>query len=276
MKIGHFKKVFEGKKANQGSEASVQDHIVVEEALQINLNGKPFTVTMRTPGSDRHLIQGLLFTEGVYTEVNELEMKAIDFTKEGYPAVVNVLIPPAKIGGSYYQSRSMLSVSSCGICGKRELSDILNGGSPLTTDLTIDTTSVKKMFKTMGTKQVAFQCTGGSHAAAVFSEMGNLLTTEEDIGRHNAVDKAIGHLINEGKLEIASFMLVSGRVSYEIVSKTYKAGIPFLAAVSSPSSLSIESADAMGMTLMAFCRGEAITCYTHPERMKIIHIHPNQ
>jgi FdhD protein len=274
MKIGHFKKVFEGKKANQGSTASVQDHIVVEEALQINLNGKPFTVTMRTPGSDLHLIRGLLFTEGIYTDKDDLKMKAIDFTKEGHPAVVNVLIPAKNIGGAYYQSRSMLSVSSCGICGKRELSDLLNGGEPLSTDFIIDPTSIVEMFKTMRSKQVAFQCTGGSHAAAVFSESGVLLATAEDIGRHNAVDKVIGQLINEDKMEKSNTILVSGRISYEIVSKTYKAAIPFLAAVSSPSSLSIESADAMGMTLMAFCRDEAITCYSHSERMNTTRLTP--
>ncbi len=196
MKISHFKKVFEGTKSDQGDISAVKDHIVVEEALQINLNGKPFTVTMRTPGSDRFLIRGLLFTEGIYTAPDTLKMKVSENTRDGYPAVVDVWIPAEHIGGSYYQSRSMLSVSSCGICGKRELSDLLHGGEPLTSDLHISTESIQTMFDTMKSNQVTFKCTGGSHAAAVFTVSGELLALEEDIGRHNAVDKVIGHLIN--------------------------------------------------------------------------------
>ena len=267
MKIGHFKKVYNGVKSQKGKITSVQDHIVVEEALQININGKPFTVTMRTPGSDRYLIRGLLFTEGIYTGSEALKMKVSDYTREGFPAVVEVWIPAEYIGGAYYQSRSMLSVSSCGICGKRELSDLLQDGTPLKSKASFSQEEIIKMFDRMRSSQVTFQCTGGSHAAAVFSVSGELLALEEDIGRHNAVDKVIGRLINEDKKEQGVHMLVSGRVSFEIVSKTFKAGIPFLSAVSSPSSLSIESAEAMGITLTAFCRGENITCYSNHHRL---------
>ncbi|NNF33451.1 MAG: formate dehydrogenase accessory sulfurtransferase FdhD [Saprospiraceae bacterium] len=274
MNISHFKKVYQGLKSHHGEVSKVEDHIVVEEALQINLNGKPFTVTMRTPGSDRYLIRGLLFTEGIYTGQDALKMKAIEFTEEGYPAIVNVSIPPSEIGGAYYQTRSMLSVSSCGICGKRELTDLLQGGDPLNDELKMELSIISKMFTKMKKLQVAFHCTGGSHAAAVFTESGELIAIQEDIGRHNAVDKVIGHLINEGQLDKVKCILVSGRISYEIVSKTYKAGISFLAAVSSPSSLSIESARGMGITLMAFCRGEAITCYTHEDRIVLTQLTP--
>jgi len=274
MNISHFKKVYQGLKSHHGAVPKVEDHIVVEEALQINLNGKPFTVTMRTPGSDRYLIRGLLYTEGIYSGHDELKMKAIEYTEEGYPAIVNVSIPPSEIGGAYYQTRSMLSVSSCGICGKRELTDLLQGGAPLDNELKLELSDISDMFAKMKKQQVAFHCTGGSHAAAVFTETGELIAIEEDIGRHNAVDKLIGHLVNEGKLQQARCILVSGRISYEIVSKTYRAGISFLAAVSSPSSLSIESARAMGITLMAFCRGEAITCYTHEERLEKTQLTP--
>ena len=266
MKISHFKKVFEGKKSDKGQVSSVQDHIVVEEALQINLNGKPFTVTMRTPGSDRYLIRGLLFTEGIYTADEELKMKVSEYTADGYPAIVDVWIPAEHIGGAYYQSRSMLSVSSCGICGKRELSDLRQGGESLKSQHNVNEEALRQMFEKMKSAQVTFQCTGGSHAAAVFTDSGDMLALEEDIGRHNAVDKVIGHLLKEGEMERGKIILVSGRVSYEIVSKTYKAGLPILAAVSSPSSLSIESAKAMGITLLAFCRGKVITCYSHSER----------
>ena len=274
MKIGHFKKIFTGKKTHQDGIQEVNDAIVVEEALQINLNGKAFTVTMRTPGSDRHLITGLLYTEGIYTARDPLKMKVAEHTQEGYPAVVDVWIPPEHLGGPYYQSRSMLSVSSCGICGKRELNDLLKGGKPLSSNFTVNPDSIKEMFNIMQGSQVTFQCTGGSHAAAVFDDSGDLLALEEDIGRHNAVDKIIGHLINDQSLEKGKILLVSGRVSYEIVSKAYKAKIPIIAAVSSPSSLSIESSEAMGISLMSFCRVEVITCYTHDYRMTYSKVTP--
>ena len=271
MKIGHFKKIFKATKAEVDTFKEVQDSIVVEEALQINLNGKAFTVTMRTPGSDRFLIRGLLFTEGIYTAGEALKMKVAEFTNEGYPAVVDVWIQPEYLGGAYYQSRSMLSVSSCGICGKRELNDLLKGGGPLKTEEMVDPGLIKKMYGIMRSNQTAFKCTGGSHAAAVFDKNGVLIAVEEDIGRHNAVDKVIGNILCSPEDYQPLFMLVSGRVSYEIVSKTYKAGIPFLAAVSSPSSLSIESANEMGITLMAFCRGDVLTCYTQKDRMVASH-----
>ena len=261
------KKYYKAVKNDSHGSIPVKDAIIVEEALQININAKPYTVTMRTPGSDEALIRGLLFTEGIYSGSTQPNLKIVDHTKDGIPSSIGVWIAHDNIEEGFYQSRSMISVSSCGICGKRELSDILIDGKILSTTDKLTPAMVSNMLIVMKDKQIAFKETGGSHAAAAFDLNGVLLAIEEDIGRHNAVDKVIGDLLNTNTLEKATCMLVSGRVSFEIVSKTYKAGIPFLAAVSSPSSLSIETADAMGITLMAFCRDRALTCYSHSDRI---------
>ena len=260
-------KQFKAIKNIENAMTHVADTIIVEEALQININGKPYTITMRTPGSDKALIRGLFFTEGIYSGKEKLKVKTIETTEDGILSSVNVWIPQNQIGGTYYQSRSMLSVSSCGICGKRELDDLMLGGKRLKPKSKLDTALLVPMFETMRKSQVNFEETGGSHAAAAFDINGRLLAIEEDIGRHNAVDKVIGNLLDKSQLDKASCMLVSGRVSFEIVSKTYKAGIPYLAAVSSPSSLSIETAEAMGITLLAFCRGNAMTCYSNANQL---------
>lgn len=245
----------------------VEDEIITEEALQILINGKPFTVTMRTPGDDEELIRGLLFTEDIYTEKKPLSVKVIDWNEEEIPTLINVAIPPALIGHSFYEARSMMSVSSCGICGKKQWTEQKADLEILNFQYKIDSSWFLPLFEKMKTKQSLFHLTGGCHAAACFDIYGNMLSIKEDIGRHNAVDKVIGDLLISKVLDKAVIILVSGRISYEIVSKAYKGKIPFLAAVSSPSTLSIKVADDLGMTLLGFCRKNSLTCYAHPERI---------
>ena len=263
------RKVFKASKFDSDKQTMVEDSIVLEEALQININGKPFTITMRTPGSDHHLIRGLLFTEDIYKDSEEVRIECVEKNEDGIPKIMNVWIPAQHLGGSYYQSRSMLSVSSCGICGKKELEDLILEGGALEANSKFSVNELPELFKQMRKHQLNFECTGGCHAAACFDVNGNLIAIEEDIGRHNAVDKLIGALLQDNKLEKANSMLVSGRVSFEIVSKCFKAKIPFLAAVSSPSSISIETAQTLGICLMGFCRDEKMTCYSHSERLMI-------
>lgn len=256
---------FNGIKFDGPSRKKVKDQIITEEALQIYINRKPFTVTMRTPKDDDELIRGLLFTEGIYSGDDRLKCKIIEYHDREIPSLINVTLDPADIGHSYYDSRSMMSVSSCGICGKKEWAESLLDLKPLEQKIKLPSSLFPDLFLKMKEQQTIFRQTGGCHAAACFDHNGIMLTIKEDIGRHNAVDKAIGTLLNNSLLAEAKIMLVSGRISYEIVSKTYKAGIPYLAAVSSPSTLSIRVAEEMGMTLLAFCRENSLTCYTHPE-----------
>lgn len=243
-------------------QAPVQDWIVQEEPLQININGKPYTVTMRTPGNDLFLVKGLLFTENIYSDPGELAIKVLE-----EESIISVWIEPSHLRSGYYNSRSLLSVSSCGICGKRELNDLCTDNKPLEKGSYWESSMIESLFVCMNDHQASFHQTGGAHAAACFSYDGTLLSIQEDIGRHNAVDKVIGELIDKNLMRLAGGLVVSGRVSYEIVCKCYKAGVPLLAAVSSPSTMAIETAEALGLTLLGFCREDSFTCYSHPDRL---------
>ena len=260
---------YEGKKFEKGLATKIADALTIEEALQININDKPFTVTMRTPGNDMSLVRGLLHTEGIIKNQNYLpELKLKKDNNDGIVTVVELSIPKEELGEGYSNSRSLLSVSSCGICGRTELGDMSFKGKTIDNDDKINISLLNSLFEKMNTMQSDFHQSGGTHAAAVFSINGKLLCSMEDIGRHNAVDKVIGKLILLKTLDNATILTVSGRVSYEIIIKCFKAKIPFLAAVSAPSSLAVDFAKELGITLFAFCRDGRATCYSNPHRTK--------
>jgi len=252
---------------SNGEFSVVDDLLAVEVSLNIALNHVPFTVTMRSPGNDAELITGLLFTEEVYRDAPEkLEIEISDTDSEGNTLAVNVAVPAAGILKDFSSSRNLISASSCGLCGRTSFEDTLSKNR--VTDNTILTPErIELMFGRMNEHQKNFQLTGGTHAAAAFTEDGSLLSVMEDIGRHNAVDKVIGDLIIRKKLGSARCLLVSGRLSYEIVNKCSAAGIPFLASVSAPSNMAVEMASDRGITLMAFCRKNKLTIYSHPEKV---------
>lgn len=246
----------------------MEDPLTVEEALQVCINGKPFTLTMRTPGADIELIRGMLHCEALLTDLHYHPVVTVKKEDaQGIVTEVNLDIPESKLGSGYANTRSLLSVSSCGICGKTELSDLGFDGPPLEAETRFPATEFSALFAQMNRQQADFNQSGGTHAAAIFDADGRLLVAREDIGRHNAVDKAVGRLLLDGTLHRASAMTVSGRISYEITVKAFKAGIPFLAAVSAPSSLAVDYAKELGITLLGFCREGRATCYSHPERM---------
>jgi FdhD protein len=236
------------------------DTIVIESPLQININNEPYTVVMRTPGNDKELIRGLLFAEDIYKSPSKLNLKLIEET-ENHFTIYNALISDNDLGKGYMNKRSLLSVSSCGICGKKSLEDIEVKGDSLITTSKIDVSKINKMFEIMKTQQVIFKKTGASHAAAIFDSNYKLLDTKEDIGRHNAVDKTIGALLNRNELKQSNYLLVSGRVSYEIVTKAFIAKIPTIIAVSGCSSLAIDFSKEFGITLIGFTRGLELTIY---------------
>jgi len=263
---------YQGKKYEGNSATNVVDSLTVEEALQININGEPFTVTMRTPGDDVALVRGLLNSEGVINDQDftpDVILK--NENKNGIVTIVDLVIPADKLGSGYSNSRSLLSVSSCGICGKKELEELSFIGKVLNEKKSVDISTVKEMFDKMQLVQSAFQQSGGSHAAAAFDFSGKLLCSMEDIGRHNAVDKVVGDLLVSNSLKEAACITVSGRISYEIIIKAFKARIPILCAVSAPSTLAVDFAKELGITLLAFCRENRATCYSHPYRIKNIH-----
>lgn len=256
---------YQGQKFIDDKSTSVQDNLTVEQALQININGKAFSITMRTPGNDKELIRGLLYSEDIYRNAEELDIELIE-NKEKSTTEANLKIEEHLLKSGYLNSRSFLSAASCGICGKTELEEI-DASCKVLDDNKIDLKTLLKMFETMKASQHTFHQSGGSHAAAAFTIHAELLSIKEDIGRHNAVDKVIGQLINESRLKEAKCLTVSGRISYEIIAKAFAAKIPILAAVSAPSNLAVDFAKELGITLLGFCRENKATCYSHPQRI---------
>jgi len=260
---------YQAKKFERDSAKNAIDSLTVEEALQININNKPFTVSMRTPGDDICMVRGMLHSEGILKNPNyhpDIILKKEN--EDGIITIVDLTIPKEELGEGYSNSRSLLSVSSCGICGRTELGELSFLGKTIDNNRKLEITRLNSLFDKMNDLQHNFRQSGGTHAAAAFTIQGELISAMEDIGRHNAVDKVIGKLISLEKLKEASVLTVSGRVSYEIVIKCFKAGIPFLAAVSAPSSLAVDYAKELGITLFAFCRDERATCYSNPQRIK--------
>lgn len=254
------------------SRAATRDSLAVEAPLHLKVNGVSYTTAMRTPGDDRVLARGLLFTEGIVPE----QPSAISFSElldpeTGFIACLDAAVPSTQVLKDVEGLRSQLSASSCGVCGTRDPVQLEVSGPPIDAEVRVDLDSPKvgRMFERMREQQVEFDATGGVHGAAAFNSEGGALAVYEDIGRHNAVDKVVGALLDSGGLSSAHFLLVSGRVSYEIVYKAYRARIPFLLAVSAPSSMAVETAERMGITLAAFCRDGRFTIYTHSERASL-------
>jgi FdhD protein len=254
-------RAYEGIKETAGQAEGVHDFLTLEQPLSIAINGQPFTLTMQTPGDELELTRGLLLTEGVLKKgVEPSHIEITGKSAEGYISAVNVVMDDSALRDIQLNKRSLLSVASCGICGKTEL-DVPHGRLEISSDH-LSTEHVDRMFETMQAGQSAFLSSGGCHAAAAFNAAHKLIALREDIGRHNAVDKVIGTLMQNGRLKDARFLLVSGRVSYEIVVKCFAAGIPNLLAVSAPSSLAVDFCKELGITLYGFCRPGRATCYS--------------
>jgi len=238
----------------------VADALTPERPLQIIVNDQPFSVTMQTPGAERYLVRGLLHDEGAGAG------GFLDYVQEerGPATVVRVRLAAADVPGG---TRRLASTSSCGLCGKESVDDFWQDLAPVTRDVRIDATGLRRIHEEMRKRQSTFAGTGGSHAAAVATAAGDLRAVFEDIGRHNAVDKAIGFLLEQGGLAGADVLAVSGRVSFEIVKKCARAGLPVLSAISAPSSLAVESAERWGITLAGFCREDRATFYSRRDRV---------
>ena len=234
-----------------GREAEPFDQVSVEEPLELLVDGHPVSVLMRTPGDDEGLMLGFLLTEGIVDSVEEIERVALDY---GENRCIAFLREGTKLDLERL-SRHMFTASSCGICGKASIDAALQVSPPLTgLTLTLSEETLLGALAKMEERQKTFQQTGGLHAAALFSLGGELLSLGEDVGRHNAVDKVLGECLRARVDFGQTFLVVSGRVSFEIVQKALAARVPCLAAVSAPSSLAVETAEAGHMTLVGFLR----------------------
>lgn len=258
---------YQGLKINRKKQDFTQDILVVEAALQININNEAYTVVMRTPNDDIELIRGLLYAEDIYKGKENLIYHIIE-EKNKIPTIININIPEKELGKGYLNKRTLLSVSSCGICGKKELKDINVDGEKLENNHEFSSDELHNMYQKMQEFQKTFHSSGGSHAAGIFNTKKELLSFKEDIGRHNAVDKTIGELLIKKQLKEANYLLVSGRVSYEIVSKAFLAKIPIIVAVSACSSLAVDFAKEFGICLIGFTREDKMTIYANPSYLK--------
>lgn len=237
------------------------ESVVVERPLQIIVNNKDFSMTMQTPGNERYLVRGLLHAEGIqHSEFAEYDQ--VD-TENGTTVSVKVICKK-----EIRTDRALMSSSSCGLCGKKNLDNLFEGIEPINSNLKISAAQIQSLYSQIAYKQSLFQNTGGCHSASAADMNGQILCTFEDIGRHNAVDKVVGWLLENDKLSEAQILLVSGRISYEIIQKCAKAEIPVLTAISAPSSLSVEMADKWGITIAAFCRADRATFYSHTHRIQ--------
>lgn len=256
-------RAYQGLKSNKGQLTKTTDFLVTEAPLEININGTPFTVVMRTPGDDHALIRGLLYAEDIYKGSTPVHYTLLEQRDDGATRI-NVTIPEAHLGKGYLTKRSLLSVSSCGICGTTSLEHLESSGSPLEATFHCSSDQLFEMMERMRAQQQNFQQTGGSHAAAIFANDFSLLCLQEDIGRHNAVDKCVGTLLDSHTLPSAVFLLVSGRVSYEIVIKAFLAKIPVIVAVSACSTMAVDMAKEFGICLIGFSRNPTFTIYSNP------------
>jgi FdhD protein len=253
----------------------LEDHVTIEEPFEVRLNHRSLAVIMRTPGHDRELAMGFLFTERVIHDANDVRAIEDAIDDEGLPLanVVNVdlrtgeqMDPVTQI--DHFERHFAVS-ASCGLCGKNSIDDLMLTVPALEVEnLHITASCIYELTRQLRIGQDVFTHTGGLHAAGLFTATGELCLLREDVGRHNAVDKIIGHGLLHNTLPYSRHILVvSGRTSYEIIQKALLAGIPCIAAISAPSSLAIELAYQAGITLIGFLRDHTMNVYTHPERV---------
>lgn len=255
------------------------DNLAAEEPLEIRVGPAgsaraPLAVTMRTPGDDVDLALGFLLTEGVIRSADDVrtaQLCAGAQTPNTYN-VVDVALTPGVPPPVTDPSRNFYTTSSCGVCGKASIDSVRTrtifpaGSDPARVDPAVLAT----LPVTLRAAQRGFDSTGGLHAAGLFTVDGQLVIVREDVGRHNAVDKVVGWALRERRLPLSGHvLLVSGRASFELVQKASMAGIPVLAAVSAPSSLAVDLAEEIGLTLVGFLRGSTMNVYARAERVLI-------
>lgn len=259
-----------------GRTGSNPDLLVTEEPMEIRagapgLEPTSIAVTMRTPGHDFELAVGFLFTEGIISHPNDIRSVKYCELVEGEEQLYNIVT--VGLAGSFdveLARRAMVTSASCGICGIESIDQLLTSASPLAHDSgpVVTAEVLVGLPDALRKAQPTFDRTGGLHAVGLFDDQGKMKVVREDIGRHNAVDKVVGHCVLDRCVPLTLHgMLLSGRVSFEIIQKGAIAGIAFIAAVGAPSNLAVKTADRFGITLVGFVRDGKANIYTHPHRV---------
>ncbi|MGI8691202.1 MAG: formate dehydrogenase accessory sulfurtransferase FdhD [Thermomicrobiales bacterium] len=255
------------------------DHLATEEPLEIRVlaggERRIVAVTMRTPGADFALAAGFLFAEGIITRREEIRRITYCVDPEIHAAqrynIVNVELRAGTLPDLAALERHFMTTSACGVCGKASLDALhLRGQIAVPPGPAVSATLITSLPDRLRAGQGLFDVTGGLHAAGLFDSEGNLLAVREDVGRHNALDKLIGGALLDSEVPLHDhIILVSGRVSFELVQKALAAGIPIICAISAPSSLAVSLAAEFGMTLIGFLRGERFNIYAGMERVHV-------
>ena len=242
-----------------------EDLLAVEEPLEIRVGSRSLSVTMRTPGHDFELAAGFLFAEGIISNAGQIRGMTNSRLN-----VVEVELAHDAVIESPKPQRGFIMTSACGLCGKESLESLATNRCPVLppSRFKIDAGVIHRLPHQLRQKQDLFESTGGLHAAALFNAQGELDSLREDVGRHNAVDKLVGHALLRFRTPLRdSVMLVSGRASFELVQKASMAGVPLLAAVGAPSSLAVATAERCGMTLIGFLRNGGFNVYNESGRV---------
>lgn len=244
------------------------DSVAAEAPLEIRIGGKPATVLMRTPGHDEELVHGFLFSEGLIGNTQDLVALSrppdLPAAQRGNVIAVQLAAPER----TPVIDRLFYSSSSCGVCGKKSIASLQVHGRVSDSRMRVSRPMLASLPERLKSAQPMFAMTGGVHASGLFTADGELLVVREDVGRHNALDKLIGWALAAGKVPLDDHILVvSGRVSYEIVQKAVCASLPLIAAVGAPSSLAVELAQRFNLTLVGFLRPGAMNVYAGDERV---------
>ena len=250
------------------------DALAAEEPLELRVGGRSLAVTMRTPGHDVELAHGFLLTEGVIGSMDDVATArycdSLDDDGRNTYNVLDVALAEGVAPPDDSVERRFYTTSSCGVCGKASLDAVRTKTrfSPAEDPARVEAEVLFGLPDALRAAQKVFDSTGGLHAAGLFTAGGTLLAVREDVGRHNAVDKVLGHQLLAGGVPArGTVLMVSGRASFELMQKAVMAGVPVLAAVSAPSSLAVEMADEAGVTLVGFLRGRSMNIYTGSGRV---------
>jgi FdhD protein len=227
-----------------------KDRVVIEAPLQLRARGVPVATVMRTPGHDEELARGLLHAESISASVRQVDEDAVD----------------VDVDASAFASRGLLASAACGVCGRVAIADLELRARVVEVDTTLAHEVLAALPDRLRATQDVFDDTGGLHAAGLFQADGTLLVAREDVGRHNAVDKVVGHALASGL--VPDVLVLSGRAGYELIQKAIMFGIPIVASVSAPSSLAVELAERFNVGLAGFVRGNRANLYAHAWRFR--------
>jgi FdhD protein len=258
-------------RSNGAARARVDDVVAVEEPLEIRIAGEPIAITMRTPGHDHELVLGFLLAEGIVQSARDVG----GITHCGRPGesgnVIDVTSAPGHViewEPTGAMRRATLVTSACGVCGRRNIDDLLARVGEVRDDARFDVGWIRQLTLELSPRQANFAASGGVHAAALWDAAGQLYALREDVGRHNAVDKVMGRAALDGRLPATGMVLVvSGRASFELVQKAAVARVAMLVSVSAPSSLAVAAAQQSGITLLGFARGDRFNVYSGEQRI---------